>query len=225
MSWNGTVSGDSLAGNECVRQALDVAPKGYWGLASFDPAHYTQAELRKVIPEVYRDKRFIGMKPYVTYGIEYHHPSYDVWWRFGNRHHLYAGIHRNRADFLEVSTLAKKYPKVRWVVYHCGGDYAIADKAIECMREHPNVYAEVTLTSVVFGIIDYLVAHAGEDRILYGSDLPMRDPRQQLGWVIFSRLSLEQKIKVLTTNAMDVIRPCLSRLPEHNRPAVLNAPK
>ncbi len=220
MSWNGTVSGDSLAGNACVRRALDVAPRGYWGLASFDPAHSSEAELSRLIPEVYRDGRFIGMKPYVTHGIEYHHPSYDIWWRFGNQHHLYAGIHRNRSDFLEVRTLAAKYPNIRWVVYHCGGDYGIADQAIECLREYPNVYAEITLTSVTAGIIDYLVAHAGADRILYGSDLPMRDPRQQLGWVIFSRLSFEEKVKVLAVNAMEVIRPCLSRLPAHNRPAL-----
>ncbi|HWL51624.1 MAG TPA: amidohydrolase family protein [Chthoniobacteraceae bacterium] len=220
MSWNGTVSGDSMAGNDCVRQALEVAPPGYWGLASFDPAHQSEAELSRLIPQVYRDPRFIGMKPYVTHGIEYHHPSYDVWWRFGNQHHLYAGLHRNRSDFLEVSTLAAKYPNIRWVVYHCGGDYATADRAIECLREHPNVYAEITLTSVPCGIIDHLAAHAGADRILYGSDLPMRDPRQQLGWVVFSRLSFEEKAKILAANAMEVIRPCLSRLPAHNRPSL-----
>lgn len=218
MSWNGVPSADSWAGNETVRQALDVAPKGYWGLGSFDPAHYTQAELARMIPQVYRDQRFIGMKPYHVYGVEYHHPSYDVWWRYGNERRFYAAIHRTREDFLEVSTLARKYRRVRWVVYHCGSDYATADKAIECMRGHSNVYAEITLTPVTFGIIDYLVKHAGADRVLYGSDLPMRDPRQQLGWVIFSRLDVAAKKKVLGGNALRVIHPCLPRLPAHNRP-------
>lgn len=218
MSWNGVVSCDSQAGNDCTKQCLDVAPRGYWGLASFDPIHYTQAELTRLIPEVYRDKRFIGMKPYVQYGVEYHHPSYDVWWKFGNRLGLYALIHRNRPDFLELDTLAKKYPRVRWVVAHCGSDFHTADKAIECIRKHPNVYAEITLTPVPCGIIDYLVKGAGEDRVVYGSDLPMRDPRQQLGWVVFSRLSEKQKRKVLAESAMKILAPCLARLPEHNRP-------
>ncbi|MBI4026504.1 MAG: amidohydrolase family protein [Verrucomicrobia bacterium] len=218
MSWNGTVSADARGGNECVAQALDAAPKGFWGLASFDPTHYTQEELGRMIPEVYRDQRFIGMKPYVQYGVEYHHRSYDIWWRYGNRRGFYAAIHRNRGDFLEVNTLAKKYPRVRWVVYHCGSDYATADQAIESMRRHPNVHAEITLTPVTFGIIDYLVKHAGEDRILYGSDLPMRDPRQQLGWVVFSRLSLVQKKKALGANALRVIQPCLRQLPARHRP-------
>ncbi len=218
MSWNGTVGCDAIGGNECTARALDAAPRGYWGLASFDPTHHTQPELAKLIPMVYRDKRFIGMKPYVRYGVEYHHPSYDVWWRYGNRCAFYAGIHRNRTDFLEVDTLARKYPRVRWVVYHCGSDYKTADMAIESIRKHPNVYAEITLTPVTFGIIDYLVKHAGEERIVYGSDLPMRDPRQQLGWVIFSRLSVNQKAKVLAANALRIIRPCMPRLPKHNQP-------
>jgi hypothetical protein len=32
-----------------------------------------------------------------------------------------------------------------------------------------------------FVVLDYLVAHAGKDQIVYRSALPMRDPFQQLG--------------------------------------------
>ncbi len=220
MSWNGVVSADSIPGNRTVTAALDVAPSGYFGLASFDPIHYTQDELARVIPEVYKDKRFIGMKPYVQYGVEYHHPSYDVWWKFGNEHSFYAGIHRNRGDFLEVETLAKKYPRVRWVVYHVGESYKVADAAIECIKKFPNVYGELTLTPVTGRVVEYLVKGAGADRILYGSDLPMRDPRQQLGWVVYANLSVKDKERVLWRNAMDVIRPCLDRLPKYNHPVV-----
>jgi predicted TIM-barrel fold metal-dependent hydrolase len=217
MSWN-VVSGDSLAGNATVKETLDAAPRGYWGLASFDPSHYSQSELKTLIPEVCRDKRFIGMKPYWVYGVEYHHRSYDVWWKHGNQHRFYALVHRTRGDFVEVDTLARKYPNVRWVVAHCGASFPVADSAIECMKKHPNVFAEITLTPVTFGVIDYLVEHAGEDRIIYGSDLPMRDPRQQLGWVVFSRLTLKQKMKVLAGNALKIIAPCAAQLPAYNRP-------
>lgn len=219
MSWNGVVSGDSLGGNKCTARALDAAPKGYWGLANFDPVHYSQGELERLIPQVYEDKRFIGMKPYHIHGVEYHHSSYDIWWRYGNAHKFYALIHRTRDDFLEVETLARKYPDVRWVVAHCGGSFAWADMAIETMRKFSNVYAEITLTPVWLGIVEYLVRLAGAERVLYGSDLPMRDPRQQLGWVVFSRLSPEEKCKVLGENALQVIAPCRSRLPDHSWPS------
>lgn len=219
MSWNGTVGGDTLAGNDCTTAALDVAPKGFWGLASFDPVHYSLEEFAAQVSARYEaDARFIGMKPYWVHGLEYSHPRYTDWWEYGNTHEFYALIHRVRADFDEVDALAEKYPRVRWVVAHCASDFATADMAIACAERHSNVYLEITLTPTFGGIIDYLVDGAGSDRVVYGSDLPMRDPRQQFGWVVFSRLSFEQKCDVLHRNAMRIINPCLSRLPEINRP-------
>src|SRR5690606_24510645 len=167
----------------------------------------------------YADKRIIGMKPYHFYGVEYHHHSYDIWWKFGEQNRLYALIHPTRTDLLEVETLAAKYPGVRWVIAHAGGSYAMADMAISAMQKYANVYAEITLTPVPLGIIEYLVAHVGDDRILYGSDLPMRDPRQQLGWVVFSRLPLASKKRILGENAFKVIEPCIKQLPRYNIPA------
>lgn len=220
MSWNGVVSVDSANGNVTATQALDAAPEGYWGLANFDPAHYSQEELKKMIPEVYKDKRFIGMKPYLHYGIPYHDPSYDVWWKYGNEHHLYGLLHSTRSDLQEVETLAPKYPNVRWVIAHAGSNFKMADMAIAAMKKYPNIYAEITLTPVQLGIIEYLVEGAGEDRIMYGSDLPMRDPRQQLGWVVFSSLPLAVKKKVLGENVLHVIRPNLDSMPVYNIPEI-----
>ena len=223
MSWNGVVSSDAVAGNITTKKALDAAPKGFWGLASFDPTHYSQEELKKMIPEIYTDPRFIGMKPYIFYGLEYDNPLYDVWWEYGNQHKFYALIHNSRSDLREVENLAAKYKDVRWVIAHAGGSFQMADMAIAAMKKYPNVYAEITLTPVHLGVIEYLVEGAGEDRILYGSDLPMRDPRQQLGWVVFSRLSIAVKEKILAKNAMKVIQPCIDRLPEFNRPQFLKS--
>jgi len=218
MSWNGVVSNDSVAGNRLVKETLDQSPKGFWGLATFDPTHYTQQQLGAMIPQLYADGRFIGMKPYHFYGVEYHHHSYDIWWQYGDEHRLYALIHPTRQDLLEVDRLAAKYPHVRWVIAHAAGSYPMADMAIEVMQKYSNVFAEITLTPVPLGIIEYLVEHLGDHRILYGSDLPMRDPRQQLGWVVFSRLPLASKEKILGTNAFEVIKPCIHRLPRYNVP-------
>ena len=219
MSWTGPASCDSLGGNIQVKETLDVAPQGYWGLLTFDPVHYTQKQLETMIPQAYAaDKRFIGMKPYFFFGVEYHHPSYDVWWEYGDKHKLYALIHPSREDLLEVETLAPRYPNVRWVIAHAAGSYAMADMAIAAMKKNSNVYAEITLTPVPLGILEYMVEQVGEDRILYGSDLPMRDPRQQMGWVVYSRLPLAVKEKILSTNALNVIKPCMDRLPKYNIP-------
>lgn len=223
MSWNGVVSVDTPAGNITTSKALDVAPPGYWGLANFDPTHYTQDELSKMIPALYeKDSRFIGMKPYHYIGVNYDDPSWQQWWKYGNDHHFYALLHSQRGDMGEYETLAARYKNVRWLVAHSGQSYDYADKVIAAIKKFPNIYAEITLTTVPSGVIDYLVAGAGADRVLYGSDLPMRDPRPQLGWVVFSRLPVAIKRKVLGENAMQVIKPCMDRLPKYNRPVINN---
>jgi predicted TIM-barrel fold metal-dependent hydrolase len=218
MSWNGVVSNDSVQGNKLVKEALNVSPKGFWGLATFSPTHYSQEELAEMIPQVYADKRIIGMKPYHFYGMEYHNPAYDIWWEYGNKHGLYALIHPSRSDLQEVEKLASKYQNVRWVIAHAGGSYQMADMVIAVMKKHQNVFAEITLTPVPLGVIEYMVNALGDSRILYGSDLPMRDPRQQLGWLVFSKLPFESKKKILGENAFKVIEPCIKNMPEYNVP-------
>lgn len=220
MSWNGVVSNDAPAGNICTAKALDVAPPGFWGLATLNTTHFSQSQFRNMIREVYTDKRFIGMKPYHFYGVEYHHPSYNAWWEYGNEHNFYALIHSERSDLIEIDTLAGKYPNVRWLSAHACGSYRMADMVIEVMKRRPNVYAEITLTPVPSGIIEYMVREVGDDRVVYGSDLPMRDPRQQLGWLVFSRLPLASKKKILAANALKVIQPCMNQLPANNRPRI-----
>lgn len=221
MSWNGIQSYVSEAGNKTTRNALDLSPGGFWGLATFDPSHYTQSEIEQQIREVYTDRRFIGMKPYPFFGIEYHDKRYDPWWEYGNRNRFYALIHHSRSDLQEVDSLARRYPDVRWVVAHTGSSYKVADLAIEMMKKYPNVFAEITFTAVTGGIIEYMAKEVGAERIVYGSDLPMRDPRQQLGWVVFSDLPKAAKEKILAYNAVEIIKPCMQRLPETSVPRFL----
>lgn len=220
MSWDGVVSQDAASGNETTRMALDIAPAGYWGLGTFDPTQFSQSEMEQMIHQVYQDSRFIGMKPYLMYGVEYDDPVYDLWWEYGSRNRFYGLLHNARTDLRETDVLAAKYPDVRWLIAHAASSYKMAERSIELIQKHPNVFAEITYTTVPLGVIEYLVEEGGEDRVIYGSDLPMRDPRPQLGWVIYSRLPLPVKEKILAGNAMNVIAPCLKRLPKKNQPII-----
>ena len=50
-------------------------------------------------------------------------------------------------------------------------------------------------------MIEYLVEHAGADKVLYGSDQPLMDPRCQIGKIITARINDDDKRKVLGGNA------------------------
>lgn len=205
MSWNGTVGVHADEGNACVRTALDQLPDTWWGLASFDVIRQPPDEIRARLAQEYADPRFLGLKPYIRYGKHYDDPVHDPLWEFGEARGLYALLHPCRDDLSEFDALCPRYPGLTFVAPHCGASYEMADRAIARARKYPNFLIEITLTPVCLGVVDYLVEGAGADRVLYGSDQPMRDPRQQLGWVVYSRMPVEQKRMVLGQNAQRLL--------------------
>jgi predicted TIM-barrel fold metal-dependent hydrolase len=205
MSWNGIMVPDPDDGNRCVQCAIDFDREYFWGLGTFDVIRDSPETQHEKMREVFAEQRFLGLKPYPTFGFHYDDPRYEAWWEFANAHGLYAGLHPNRLDLSEFDKLCQNYPNATFVAFHCGRDYWTADHAIEKAQRYSNFMAEITLTPVCSGIIDYLVAGCGAERVLYGSDLPMRDPRQQLGWVVYSKLPLDKKKLVLGGNARRLI--------------------
>ena len=206
MSWNGTVGVHAEDGNQCVFDAINAYPDFYWGLATFDVMHESAETMRAQMEKVYSDPRILGLKPYPQYGIPYSDARYDCWWEFGNERGLYCGIHpHNWYQGGEIESLCKRFPNLTVVAYHCGASYDVADIVIDLAKKYDNLMLEPTLTPSCCGIIDYLVKGAGADRVMYGSDLPMRDPRQQLGWVVYSKLDHETKKRVLGGNAKALI--------------------
>jgi predicted TIM-barrel fold metal-dependent hydrolase len=105
-----------------------------------------------------------------------------------------------------VAELAKTYPWAQWVIAHVGASFAAARGAASVMKEYPNVWAELTYTSVTNGLIEWLVSQVGDDRILFGSDAPMRDPRPQLGWVIWSDLPIRSRRRILGENYLQLLK-------------------
>ena len=86
-----------------------------------------------------------------------------------------------------------------------GASYGIARRAIELAKKYPNVVLEITYTTTARGMIEYLVDEVGADRVLYGSDLPMRDPTPQLAWVCYAKISEEDKKKILSGNIKRIL--------------------
>lgn len=206
MSWNGAPGVHTEQGNQCVRDAMDAYPDYFWGLATFDTPHDSAEVIRGQMEALFEDKRFLGLKPYQAFGIPYDDPSHDVWWQFGSERGLYALLHPIKGYITpEFESVCSRYPDLTVLAAHVGGSYEYADFAIELSRRFPKFHCEITYTPVCGGIVDYLVEGCGADRVIYGSDLPMRDPRQQLGWVVYSRMSVDKKKLVLGGNGKRIV--------------------
>jgi predicted TIM-barrel fold metal-dependent hydrolase len=48
----------------------------------------------------------------------------------------------------------------------------------------------------------------GSEKVIFGTDAPMRDPISQFGWVVYSRISEEGKRKILGLNMQRILDRC-----------------
>jgi predicted TIM-barrel fold metal-dependent hydrolase len=101
--------------------------------------------------------------------------------------------------------LAQRYPNIKWVIAHGGNGPFGQEDAVAAAQASRNIYLE---TSTSFGdgrTIGFLVEGAGEDRVLFGSDMPEQDVCYQLGRVVTADITVQAKRKVLGLNAMSLL--------------------
>jgi predicted TIM-barrel fold metal-dependent hydrolase len=221
MSWNGTVSMDVEAGNKLMEEVVRAAPEEVVGLSSCNPVVQSAEEIRAMCRLLHLELGFRGMKPYWTNRVSYADERYGPYWEFCNEHKLYGLLHVSpEAGGIEaVSTLAERYPEATFLIAHSGGSWDFARQVAEVANKYPNVCAELTLTPVPNGIVEWLCETIGVDRVLFGTDAPMRDPRPQVGWCVYTRLGEAEKRKILGENFARILR--LGALPGHELPAII----
>jgi predicted TIM-barrel fold metal-dependent hydrolase len=218
MSWNGTVGMDAAAGNEITAAAVRRYPEEFIGLCSLNPAVQSADEMLAQVQEYHLARGFRGLKPYRRSPVPYNDPRFEPWWQFGEEYHLYGLFHEGACGLDAVADVAARHPNLHCLIPHSGGSYAYARRVAELVKRHPNVYAELTLTPVTNGVIEWLVGEVGADRVLFGTDAPMRDPRPQLGWVLYTRLPEADKRLILGENFRRVLRA--GRLPHPLPPSL-----
>jgi predicted TIM-barrel fold metal-dependent hydrolase len=221
MSWSGTVSMDVEAGNALIAQVVQRSPEEIIGLSSADPTHQTAAEIRALCEVLHGQLGFRGLKPYVRNDVPYNDPRYDDYWHYANEHRLYGLLHTgaNVGGLGAVRDLARCFPEVTFIVAHVGSSWGLARQVVDAALDFPNIMAELTYTAAINRIIEWLCGHLGPERVLFGTDAPMRDPRPQLGWCVHTALPVEHKRLIVGGNFARILGR--GRLPGHELPAVI----
>ncbi len=102
---------------------------------------------------------------------------------------------------LEVAHLAEKFPNTTIIEAHAGGCW---HKDIELLKPLKNVYVDVSGFYPQRGITEGLITVLGAERVLWGSDAPLRTIASQLAKVVCADISESQKRMVLVENACKV---------------------
>lgn len=208
MSWVGPVASGVSEGHEVVARTLAAYPDRYMGVIFVNLSHLEPEDVLAEVRQRVEKEGWIGLKPYHRVGLRYDDSRYTQLWEYMNEHRLYGLFHLMPAitgGAEVIGELAEKYPDAHWIVAHSGSTWQLARNVVRQMQAQPNVYAEITYTNVTNGVLEWMVSEVGDDRILFGTDSPMRDPRPQFGWVVWANLPVESRRKILGLNFQRIL--------------------
>lgn len=199
---------DGTTGNDLAARFIAQHPDRFVAFAYISP---TMPE--RMVPELTRaidELNFVAIKLYPPFTPwEFNQPPWHPIYEFADERNLTIIFHtdhlrQNRPRFL--ADMAPRHPQANFVAGHSGNVPEARAEAIAAAQAHPNVYLETCSTFRTPGVIEQLVNEAGADRVLFGSDIPLMDPRSQLGKIITADISDEAKRLVLGGNAQRLLR-------------------
>ena len=207
-SWE-QITADESSGNRLVAGLIKKYPGRFIGYASFNPNYPEEipAEMERCFGEY-------GMKGFKPYPPRHQYPldgeNNRIILEFADKHHLpilchYGTAPKGSVTPTQVEKLSEKYPNAKFLMGHSGSSWDAARACAAVAKKRPNAFAEITYTAVTFGSIEYMVNEAGEDKVLFGSDAPMRDPAAQMTWVAYAKLTPAQKLKILRENTARIL--------------------
>jgi len=208
-SWIGITS-DFKAGNALIARLLKKYPGKFIGYATFNPSYpdEIEAELKRCFTR-YGMK---GIKPYPPrHNYPLDGPNNRKVLEFADIHRLpilchYGGNPNSSITAAQVEKLSEKYPRAKFIFAHAGSSWAAVKKCTAVAKKRKNVFLEITYTSVTFGAIEYMAREAGSDRVIFGTDFPMRDPHPQMAWVAYAKLPLADKTKIFGGNIERILK-------------------
>lgn len=98
----------------------------------------------------------------------------------------------------DVADLARRHPRARLIMAHLNG---CGMRGLEAVRACPNIVVDTSGGDPESGMVELAVARLGADRVVYGSDAPIRHFGVVLGKTLGTSLSDTVKQAILWDNA------------------------
>ncbi len=199
---------DGTTGNDQTAAFVNRYPERFIGFAYVSPlmSEFMVFELERAIDKL----GFLAIKIYPPYSRwRLNDPVWDPVYQFADDRGLAIISHTGAEETcwpVYVEDIAGCYPNANFVIAHAGNSEPYRSQSIRAAQRFSNVYVETCSTFREPDVIERLVAEAGADRVVFGSDVPLMDPRTQLGKIITARIGDCEKCLVLGENAKRLLR-------------------
>ena len=121
------------------------------------------------------------------------------------QHTWYKSVDKDRraSEPCDVAELAARFPQTTIIMAHLmgGGMRGVLD-----IQPYANVLVDTTGSQPQAGMVEYAVERLGAGRVVFGSDLRVRDFPCQLGKVYGARISKRAKRMILGLNAARLLK-------------------
>jgi hypothetical protein len=102
----------------------------------------------------------------------------------------------------DIADLARRHPKTKIIMTHLTG---CGPRGVLDIRPCPNVYVDTSGSQPFSGVVEYAVEKLGAERVLYGSDTPIRDLACQLGRISGAKISRHARDLIFGLNAKELM--------------------
>jgi predicted TIM-barrel fold metal-dependent hydrolase len=195
--------------NEETAQLVSWAPNFFVGFCYLNPTLGEKA-VRREVDYCVSELRFRGlkleiannakeacMKPVMKGAEAYDIPVLQHTWS-----QTKLRLRKQHSDPEDTCLLAKRFPNTRVIMAHltgCGYRGVLAARGID------NLWIDTSGGSPEAGIVEHAVSNLGSDRILYGSDLPIRDLPVAIGQIVGSVNSGKELEAIFYGNAAKLL--------------------
>jgi predicted TIM-barrel fold metal-dependent hydrolase len=195
--------------NDTTRQIMKWHPNFFIGFCHLNPTlgeKLLRKELDRCVKlgfkgiklEAANNARDTVMKPLMKAAEEYNLP---VLQHTGDtKGKARRKIHSDSAD---TCLLAHRFPNVKIIMAHLFG---MGIRGILEAKGLSNLWIDTSSCLPVDGLIEPAVETLGADRILYGSDIPIRELSQCIGRITGADINAKAKKKILFQNAQKLLR-------------------
>jgi len=104
----------------------------------------------------------------------------------------------NESTPADLVDLAHRFPGVNVILAHLGGG---RERGVLDIVDVPNLLYDTSGSQSEAGLVEYAVRRLGPDRVVYGSDWPIRDFGTQVGRILAADLGDEEKELIFYGNA------------------------
>jgi predicted TIM-barrel fold metal-dependent hydrolase len=195
------IYGQSPRGNDEILAAIARYHDRFFGYVVVDIGYpdRMQGELDRCLAGGVR-----GVKIHSHSGLPYNHANYDRVYDFAAAHGLPLLAHTwSDAELDHLEPQFSRCPNVNFVLGHAG---AVArEHYVRLGREYPNVYLELCFSACPRGLVEYFVGEGLAAKMLWGSDCIFMSMEQQIGKVLFARISEGDKRLMLGQTAARVL--------------------